>query len=363
MKKLFNIGLMLLILSGSIIPQEINGQNNSAVLSILPNYQTWNGISNSVIRQYSNRVFLNYFVNRDIRLSLQSGYASSEAMQNKISGLSDAQVSINYKLRKLNTALDFGINLPTGQEKVNLFNFQSSILLCSEIFNMKMPLLRQGTNIFAGVTWAKDISDAIIVGLGVSYQFKGKYSPVSDNSLSYKPSNELLISGGLDFRLNESATVSGDAIAIIYGNDKINGINSFSAGTKTIYSLMFRQYYGYNNLLVFLRYRNCAIDKLNGISEFIYSEKISPNNLMALVNFKHQISGYLSLNYLAEGRFYQKTVAPFSGYNIFGAGITFNIKILSNLFLPFTAKYFRGNSDGSVSINGMELGTGIILTL
>ncbi len=61
MKKLFNIGLMLLFLSGSIISQVINGQNNSAVLSILPNYQIWNGISNSVIRQYSNRVFLELF--------------------------------------------------------------------------------------------------------------------------------------------------------------------------------------------------------------------------------------------------------------------------------------------------------------
>jgi hypothetical protein len=336
---------------------------NRTTIGIIPFYQHWKGVTNTDIKQYSGRFFLNYFLDRDIKVTLQSGYASSEALKKKISGLSDAQFSINYKLRKLNTALDLGINFPTGEEKVDVLNFESSVLLCQEVFNIKMPLLRQGTNILAGLTWAKDLSDVVIIGLGISYQIKGKYNPIADDTISYKPSNELLFTGGIDIRISNSTTISGDVIGIIYGEDKINNINSLSAGTKTIFSVMFRKYYGYNNLVVFLRYRNCAVEKLNTISEVVYSEKISPNNLIAFVNFKHQISNGISLNYLIEGRFYEKTVAPYSGHNIYGAGIAPNLNLSSNFSLPLTAKYYIGNSPGSSSIRGLELGLGLSIIL
>ncbi len=363
MKVILKLGIVLLFLSVSVYPQKFDEDNYSmAGLSIMPYYQAWKGIDNNTIEQYSSRIFLSYYINRDTKISLQSGYASSKALQNKISGLSDAQLSVNYRLRKLNTAFDFGINLPTGEDKVDLLNFQSSVILCQEVFNMKMPLLRQGTNIFAGATWAKDFSDNIIIGLGISYQIKGKYSPIVNDTFSYKPSNEILFTAGADFRLNNTATVSGDVIAIIYGDDKINGINSFSAGTKTIFNLLFRKYYGYNNLMVFLRYRNCASEKLAGISADIYSEKISPNNLAALIGFAHRITGNLLLNYLIEGRFYEKTAAPFSGYDIYGLGIAPDLKLTTNFSLPFTAKYYFGNSAGSSSIKGLEIGLGLNIT-
>ena len=363
MKVIYNLSIILLSLTVSIFPQKINGDDyNTAGISVMPYFQTWKGINNTTLEQYSSRIFLSYFINRDTRISLQSGYASSEALQNSISGLSDAQLSVNYRLRKLNTAFDFGVNLPTGEEKVDLLNFQSSVILCQEVFSMKMPLLRQGTNIFAGATWAKDLNDNIIVGVGASYQIKGKYNPISGDTISYKPSNELLFTCGVDFRINSTATVSGDVIGIIYGDDKINGINSFSAGTKTIFNLMFRKYFGYNNLMIFVRYRNCASEKLTGISADISSEKISPDNLAALINFAHRITGNLLLNYLIEGRFYEKTVAPFSGYNIYGIGITSDLKVSPNFSLPFTAKYYVGNSAGSPSISGLETGLGLNIT-
>ena len=250
----FILILAFSFLSTSILFSQIKVEKeNKTMFSIRPYYQYWGGIDSINIRQYSSRFFLNYFFSRDIRLSVQGGYASSDAMQNKIDGISDVQLSLNYKFRKLNTALDLGVNLPTGKEGINPDYFSSSILLAQDVFNMKLPLLGQGTNIFVGLTWAKAISDFIVVGLGTSYQIKGEYYPIADRSILYKPANELLLTAGLDFRFSSTATLSGDIIEIFYGKDEINNGISFSAGTKTVFSLMFRQFYGYNNLLVLFR--------------------------------------------------------------------------------------------------------------
>jgi hypothetical protein len=360
MNKKYIIIIILLFFSISIYPQQISTENNNrTTLSIAPYYQTWSGIEDSDINQYSSRFSINHFFNRDIKVSIQGGYAKSEALQNNMSGVSDAQLALNYRLRKFNTAFDVGVNLPTGKEQIEMTNFSSSVLLNQDVFNLRMPVSGQGTNIFAGITWAKDISDNIVICLGASYQVKGEYSPIEDDTITYKPSNELLLTSGIDFRLNKSTTISGDIIGIIYGEDKINDINSFSAGTKIIASLIFKQYYEFNSLIIFLRYRNSDEEKFYGVSEITYSEKINPNNIMVLVDFNHYISKVLTLHYLAEGRFYEKTIAPYSGYNVYGIGIGANIYPSSNFSFPLTAKYYFGNSEDSSSIKGYELGFGL----
>ena len=356
----FILILAFSFLSTSILFSQIKVEKeNKTMFSIRPYYQYWGGIDSINIRQYSSRFFLNYFFSRDIRLSVQGGYASSDAMQNKIDGISDVQLSLNYKFRKLNTALDLGVNLPTGKEGINPDYFSSSILLAQDVFNMKLPLLGQGTNIFVGLTWAKAISDFIVVGLGTSYQIKGEYYPIADRSILYKPANELLLTAGLDFRFSSTATLSGDIIEIFYGKDEINNGISFSAGTKTVFSLMFRQFYGYNNLLVLFRYRYSTDDKVYGYFDFVYHEKIIPNNFMTSINFKNYVSKFLTIQYIAEARFYQKTIAQYSGFNVYGAGIVPTINFSSSLSVPLAIKYYIGNSDEYPSAHGVELGLGL----
>ena len=363
MKMKYILILAFSFLSTSILFSQIMVEKeNKTMFSIMPYYQYWGGIDSANIRQYSSRFLLKYFFDRDISLSVQGGYASSDALQNKIDGISDVQLSLNYKFRKLNTALDFGVNLPTGEEGINPDYFTTSVLLAQDVFNMKLPLLGQGTNIFAGLTWAKAISDFIIVGLGTSYQIKGEYYPITDGSILYKPSNELLVTAGLDFRLGNTATLSGDLIEIFYGKDEINNGISLSAGTKSIFSLMFRQFYGYNSLTVFFRYRYSADDKVYGYFDFVYHDKIIPNNFMTFINFKHYMSELFTLQYIAEARFYQKTVAPYSGFNVYGFGIVPNINLSSSLSVPLTMKFYLGNSDEYSSAYGVEIGLGLDVT-
>lgn len=356
MKNKYLLTFLFSLLSTTfLLPQVTIGSENKSSFSIIPYYQYWTGIDNTDITQYSSRFLIKYFVERNFNFSLQGGYASSQVLENKFNGLSDIQLSTNYKIKELNIALDLGVNLPLGNEKIKPEFFPASVLLAQDLFYMKYPVLGQGTNFFAGLTWAKDISDFVIIGLGASYQIKGDYSPLSDNSISYKPSNELLVTAGIDFRLSNTSTLSGDAMAIFYGKDKINDEDSFSAGTKTIFSLMFRQYFGYNNLLVFLRYRYSLDDLVYGSIDFTSYEKIVPNNLMTIIDFKHYVSSFITLHYMAEARFYQKTIAPYSGFNVYGIGLGFNANLSTLFSVPIIIKYYRGNSDNYSSVNGIEL--------
>ena len=82
--------LVFSFFSTSVLFSQITVEKeNKTMFSIMPYYQYWNGIDSANIRQYSSRFLLNYYFNRDISLSMQGGYASSDAMQNKIDGISD----------------------------------------------------------------------------------------------------------------------------------------------------------------------------------------------------------------------------------------------------------------------------------
>ena len=74
------------------------------------------------------------------------------------------------------------------------------------------------------------------------------------------------------------------------------------------------------------------------------------------------MSKFLILQYIAEARFYQKTIAPYSGFNVYGVGIVPNINLSSSLSVPLTIKYYLGNSDKYSSVNGVELGLGLDIT-
>ena len=125
---------------------------------------------------------------------------------------------------------------------------------------------------------------------------------------------------------------------------------------------MFRQFYGYNSLTVFFRYRYSADDKVYGYFDFVYHDKIIPNNFMTFINFKHYMSEFFTLQYIAEARFYQKTVAPYSGFNVYGFGIVPNINLSSSLSVPLTMKFYLGNSDEYSSAYGVEIGLGLDVT-
>ena len=122
------------------------------------------------------------------------------------------------------------------------------------------------------------------------------------------------------------------------------------------------QHFWYNILTAFIWYRNYSIEKLTGIAAVIYSGKINPNNLTTLRNYSHRITRSLSLSYLIERRFYEKTLAHYSGYNNYGIRLSSNLYISSNFSLPITAKYSIGNSAVSSSITGLELGLGLNFT-
>ncbi|MFC2084592.1 hypothetical protein ACFLS9_06000 [Bacteroidota bacterium] len=354
-KKLFLYSVLLLFISASLIHSQ-----KTTFIQYVGGYKNWNDIYDGNISQFSNQLFINYTLQRYTQFKLAGGLASSDVLDSKLDGLSDIQFSLNHKLRKLNTSLEFGVNIPSGEESLSTAEFASAILLSQDIFNMKYPLLGQGTNVFFGATWANNLSDNVVFGLGFSYQIRGEYEPLSNVDLKYKPSDEILLTTGIDFRINKSSTLSGDIIGIFFGKDEVNGEEIFSTGSRYVFNLKYRQYLSKNILRFFIRYRHSEVDKVEVLEEVI-SNKINPNHLMLSATFFHHISDIFSLTYLAEGHFFEETVAPFSGYNLFGFGISFSVQVSSILSIPLQVKYLTGSSEGQ-SISGYDISAGLNLT-
>ena len=74
------------------------------------------------------------------------------------------------------------------------------------------------------------VGDALVVGAGVAYQYRGQFAP-RENASEYDPGEELLVTGGLDYKLSPRAAVSADLTYATYGEDDWGGVK-LSAGSR-----------------------------------------------------------------------------------------------------------------------------------
>jgi len=357
MKIILKFIISFFVFITSILPQMNNLKSSNFQLSIQTAYQNWNNVNNESLTQQSNLLSMSYKISRNTLLRLGGGLAASEVLYSKLNGISDFQLQLNQKIPKLNTSIDVGVNIPSGNESLTQSEFASTILLSRDIFNIKMPVLGQGTNIFLGATWAKDLSDYFILGFGASYQIRGKYKPLKLMEYDYQPSNEVLLTAGIDFRIDKTKTISGDVIGVFYGKDKVDVDEVFSAGNRFVYNLTYRQYFDSNIWRVNFRYRYSAADEFDN-SLSIVTEKVSPNHFIASTSFYHLLSELVALQYLLEGRFFEKTSMLYSGYNVYGVGLAVHLQISSLVQIPIITRYYLASNSGN-NINGFEVGVGV----
>lgn len=360
MKQYFYKVLLLPILfSGILSAQDFSPAVNNFSLGFSPIYESWNIKDGSSFSEITNLFSADYLAAKNTKLSFVTRYASVSGDVSSLSGLSDSQLSINQKLPDYSIILNGGINIPSGTTKLSADEFITSRVISQDLFTMRTPNFGQGLNLFLGGTWAYPVSDKVVVGAGLSYQIKSEYQPIADTSLKYQPSNEISLTGGLDYKLNKTTTITGDMIGIFYGSDKIDGQKIFSSGNRYIITAMYKQFFGYNRLSVALQYRNLAIDKLEGSYAIIENEKYSPNQFYIGISFNQRFNSRVRIEYGVFGSFYEKTAAFFSGYNIFGINVTPVFRIAPGFSLPVYLKLAKGSASDKPDITKIVLGAGI----
>ena len=355
---LFKIVLVSLMIIRISYPQDYSSANKVSINLFLV-LQEWNIDQNPNFSEFSNILSVNYFPERNTKLTLATRYASVGGSVSSLSGLSDTQLLYSYQLKRYNLIFNAGLNLPSGKTKMNQDEFLTSRVISQDIFELRTSNFGQGFNMFLGTTWLHQVSKSIVIGAGISYQIKNEYQPLDSLTAKYKPSNEISITAGIDAKLNGSSTITGDLIGIFYGSDKIDGKEVFATGNRLVASLAYKQYFGFNYFSVLMQYREIALDELKGLTTLIENEKLNPNQFYINFSYNQKLSPEFDLSYGLFGSFYEKTAAFYSGYNLYGLILIPQVKVSTNVKIPFYFKYGFGSASDKPNIQNVEIGTGV----
>ena len=347
--------------------QDYYSGTNQYSVNILPFLESWSIQGSTSFSEFTNIISFAYFPSHNTTISFNTKYASVGGDLNNLNGLSDSQISLKQHITKYNLIINAGINLPSGKTKLSANQFETERFISQDLFGMHTPNFGQGTNVILGLSWIHQLSDNYVAGLGASYQIKTEYQPLGDFSEKYKPANEISFTGGLDIRLSNTQTLTGDIMGVFYGNDKINGNDVFSSGSRTVFDVVYKQYFGFNGFSAMLLY-SIVSEKYfednifsNNVASAVESLKLNPNKFYIGANFKQRISSEYSFNYGIFTSIYEKTASFFSNYIVYGISVNPNIQISPKLNIPVILKYTRGSASNKPDISSFTFGTGVNL--
>ncbi len=380
MKRLL-YGIIILITAAVQISAQDYYSASRFSLSIMPVYENWNVLNNSKFSEFTNSVSLGYNTWRDGRVSFATKYASVGGDLNRLNGFSDSQLSLRQNLTKYNLIFSVGVNIPSGRTKLTNSQYQTLRIISQGLFGMRTPDFGQGTNFILGATWVHPVSDNFVIGLGLSYQIKTQYQPLQDYSGKYKPANEISATGGFDLKFPGTQTLTGDITGIFYGNDKMDGNDVFSSGSRTLIDLMYKKYFGYNRFSAMMFYSIVTekyfdqnifsdVNILNNLTpvdvQLLYSlvnnVKLNPNQLYLRAAFDQRFSTGFSMGYGVFMSSFEKTISYFSGYTVFGLMVTPTIKFSPSVSIPFLFKYSTGSASNKPNVQNFTIGAGINLS-
>ncbi len=352
--------LALVILTTAIFAgQDAYVISQQAQIKVSPYYQTWEDDGNN-FSELSIPFYVYYPFSRSINLSILSQQANASGDNfESLNGFSDTQLNLSYFLESYKLVINAGVNLPSGKKELTADEFETSRMLSLNHFNFRTPNFGQGLNISLGATWAFPLSKNIVIGFGGSYQLKGGYRPISDLEFDYKPGNEILITTGFDIAISKITSFSIDGIFTTYSADKYNNDKVIKAGNKISFAAQFRQYIGYNDFWLLLRYRTRARSSLP-IAGILteQNEKTVPNNIEMAGHYRFRINQNLNLTILGNGRIYQKSFLN-GGVSVYGSGVGAQYLINRNWDIMTNLKYYFGSYVDSNEFSGFEIVIGL----
>lgn len=356
---LLNLVFTILTINGISFSQKYSGDIKPFSLDFLSVYEGRMLNDSTKFSEFTNSIWINYFFNKDTKVALTSRYASVGGDLNSLNGLSDTQMLLNHSFAEQNIGIEGGINIPSGKTKLTDDEFLTSRIISQNIFAMNTSNFGQGLNAFLGFTWTNPVSEQVVLGAGLSYQLKSEYQPLENISDKYSPSNEISVSGGLDIKLTEVSTLTGDITGIFYGSDELNGEKVFTAGNRFIFNTLYKHHLGYDALSVNLLYRLMSVDKIEGASEILDDEKVNPNQLYAALSYFQRINSGFSINYSAFMSLYEETISYYSGYTMFGVMLTPEFRISPQIRIPVILRFSTASADDKPTFTNFDIGSGI----
>ena len=324
-------------------------------IRFIPIFQCWTVNDSNTFSESSFPVTAYFHFGQNLGLSFHASQASAGGDQtHELRGLTDTQVALSYYLEWANTVINFGVNVPNGRKEFTYDEFMTSYILSLNYFDFKVPSFGQGLNLSPGFSWASPLNENLVAGLGVSYQYKGKYKPFDYMIHEYDPGDEIILTSGMDYRLGATSMISVDGIYSIYATDKVGDKEVFASGNRLMVNLQFKKYFGYNNLWLFTRFRTKEKNVIAQAGSMdLAREEMTPNQFEYLGQFQFHPTQMMALGIVVNGRYYEET-NDYPGVNIVGFGMTPEIRISQNIIIPLRFLYFLGSYKNRSRISGLE---------
>jgi hypothetical protein len=293
-------------------------------------------------------------------MNITTAFASGKGKGlSSISGLSDTQVSFNHQPGLNNLVLSLGINLPVGKREMPVLEFNTMAALSQNLFRFQTPVFGQGFGLSPGLTYAIPVSEKIVLGVGVAYQLKTAYKPVEKMTKSYKPGDEILVTGGVDVQLGEAESLSGDMLWVYYGADKVGGDEIFHVGNKIMLVLRYQKTFRRNALLISASYRSRAKNRVIFPDSTHATEQLQPNETEITGTYQWVVSDKVSWKCSADLRFLLKT-GNIQPINLFEFGIGPEWSAASDILFPAYIKLAIGRFKGGKTLTGIGFGAGFV---
>ncbi len=354
------LALSFLFLQQKTSAQEAFMIGQQRYIQISPIFQTWEDDQQTGLSEISTMAMFYFPLNDRLGCSLVTGQASvTSDVSPKLTGLIDTQVNLNYYLRQISTLFSLGVNLPTGKKMLTANEFTTSYFISLNQYNFRVPNFGQGFNLSPGVSWAIALSETFVLGLGLSVQYRGPFTPFESMTGQYDPGEEFLVTGGMDVRLSETTTFSTDLVYTTYGKDLLDGEETYKAGNKFVTHVQLKINKGYNEFRLFCRYRSKDKNQIAIAGTFLPDEqKTIPNqfDIMARYRFRMGQRHYGAL--IGELKFFDET-SVWNKTKILAFGLNPEFSLSPNVKMPVQLKYSICDIENGSKLTGFEFGLGL----
>ena len=275
-----------------------------------------------------------------------------------LEGMSDAQAALSYyqPIGEGSIVVSLSTNMPSGKKELTEAEFATTTLISQDFYGFAVPVFGQGLNLSPGITFAYPLGENVVGGVGFSYQLKGSFKPVANMVDDFTPGDELMITGGLDFKVGNSWALSTNVSYMMYQADELGAITVFESGDQAVATLQLLGNMGSNQARIIARYRTKAKSVLPAGDEVITAPRTIPEQAQLLGTYTLSIQENLSATLISSIRHYQDTDF-FTSKTLFDLGASPEVAFSETISAAMRFVYTFG------SFPGVEIGGGLAFTI